>query len=246
MLTERLVAHRGYQALYPENTRLSLSRAIDAGALNIETDVLFSADGHPVLYHDALMQRVSGLNKAVHLLPLSDLLNCPACEPERLGDQYRGEKVARLEELGYLLSEHPDVTAFVELKRTGLHIVGAAAAFASVTGILQPVIDRVVLISFDREFIEYAHRQRFPRLGFVLDQWGDLELPTVTMVRPEFLFCNREKIPGSEDLNLPYSKLVLYEVADPEQGVALLHRGADMIETFDIGGMLKGLAHHAL
>ena len=37
--SKQLVAHRGYQAKYPENTVLSLNKAIGAGARFIELDV---------------------------------------------------------------------------------------------------------------------------------------------------------------------------------------------------------------
>lgn len=39
MLTDRLVAHRGYQKRYPENTLLGFTKAIEAGAHYIETDI---------------------------------------------------------------------------------------------------------------------------------------------------------------------------------------------------------------
>jgi len=246
MLAQRLVAHRGYQARYPENTLVSLRAAIAAGARFIETDVLFSADGEPVLYHDVLMQRISGLNNAIHLLNLAELVACPAHEPARLGSRHAEEKIASLTDLTGLLMANPQVTAFVELKRAGLHLVGAAHAFARVTGCLAPVIDRIVLISFDDAFIEYAHQQGFTRLGMVLKEWQERNSAAVTGIKPEFLFCDWEKIPPDCSLELPDSKLVVYEVDDPEQGVMLFHRGADMLESFDIAGMLEGLARHAL
>lgn len=246
MLAQRLVAHRGYQALYPENTLLSLSRAIEAGARYIETDILFSADGQPVLYHDVLMMRISGMKNGIHLMTLAELQRCPAFEPERLGNRYTDENIATLENLAALLQTHQDTTAFVELKRAGLHLVGAQNALEKVTAILDEVLDRVVLISFDNAFIEYAHHRGFSRLGMVLQQWQDLAAPVVSAIQPEFVFCDQEKIPGDVSLDLPNTKLVVYEVTDPEQAVDLFQRGADMVETFDIAGMLNGLAHHAL
>ena len=47
-----LVAHRGLQSRYPENTILALKKAIECGAKYIELDIQFSSDCLPVIYHD--------------------------------------------------------------------------------------------------------------------------------------------------------------------------------------------------
>jgi len=53
---EHLVAHRGWQRRYPENTLPAIKGALDAGARYIEVDVQLSADGVPVLFHDRTLQ----------------------------------------------------------------------------------------------------------------------------------------------------------------------------------------------
>lgn len=246
MLTDRLVAHRGYQKCYPENTLLSLTKAIEAGAHYIETDILFSSDHHPVLYHDALMTRISGVENAIHLLPLSELIQLPASEPERLGELFNTETIAPLSELVALLSAHPEVTAFIELKRSGLHIEGFENAYNIITQVLQPVIKQCVLISFSDEFIHYAWQQGFPRLGVVLKQWDELTSDVITDIQPEFIFCDAEMIPAEACLDNIESKTVIYEIDNPEHAIDWFNRGADMIETFDYGGIIEGLSHHAL
>ena len=96
----KLVAHRGYQAKYPENTALSLIKAIEAGALFIELDVQFSGDRLPIIYHDTDLQRVSGQSGSVLTATRDELLSCPAYEPQRLGDTFKGEKISPLESSG--------------------------------------------------------------------------------------------------------------------------------------------------
>jgi len=54
---EQLVAHRGLQATYPENTALSVQKAIDAGALFVEVDIQLSLDKQPMVYHDISLER---------------------------------------------------------------------------------------------------------------------------------------------------------------------------------------------
>ncbi|TNE77126.1 MAG: glycerophosphodiester phosphodiesterase [Gammaproteobacteria bacterium] len=246
MLADRLVAHRGYPKHYPENTLLGMAAAIDAGARFIETDILFSADQQPVLYHDALMTRVSGEENAIHLLTLDELVCHPASEPQRLGEQFVGQTITPLCDLVSLLEEHPDVIAFIEMKRSGLHIVGLETAYDIVTRILAPVADRCVLISFSDEFIDCAHQQGYTRLGLVLKDWEERGGDLIQRIQPEFIFCDAAKVPDGAALDDIDATLVIYEVEEPDQAIAWFERGADMVETFDIGGMLENLAHRAL
>jgi glycerophosphoryl diester phosphodiesterase len=246
MLSDRLVAHRGYQAHYPENTLLGFTKAIAAGAHFIETDILFSSDHQPVLYHDALMNRISGAENAIHLLTLSELKTYPASEPERLGDQFIDEKITTLTELVTLLSTNPQVTAFIELKRSGLHIEGIENAYNIVTKLLQTVITQCVLISFSDDFIHYAWQQGYQRLGLVLKQWDELEGDLITSIRPEFIFCDTKIVPEQITLDSIESKVVIYEVTHPENAIHWYKRGADLVETFDYGGMMSGLINRTL
>ncbi len=55
----RCIAHRGASGYAPENTRAAFDLAIAMGADAIETDVRVSVDGHPVLFHDGTVDRVS-------------------------------------------------------------------------------------------------------------------------------------------------------------------------------------------
>ena len=54
-----LIAHRGYSAIAPENTLSAFTAAISSGADGIEFDVQLSADGVPVVIHDATVYRTT-------------------------------------------------------------------------------------------------------------------------------------------------------------------------------------------
>lgn len=246
MLKDRLVAHRGFQKLYPENTLLALNKAIEAGAHYIETDIQFSADYQPVLYHDLPMKRLSGVENLISNLTLAELAHYSSHEPQRLGNSFMGEPIATLLDLVKLLADNPQVTAFVEIKRSAVVFAGIERTLSIVQEMLAAVMDRAVLISFDYPFIAHAHAMGYPRLGFVLQQWSDLETIEIAAVTAEFLFCDQDKIPPEASLNNLTSKLVVYEVDDPETAIALFERGVDMIETFDIGGILHSLGKHSI
>lgn len=54
------IAHRGFSGLYPENTMLSFSKAIELGVDAIEIDVQSSKDGVLMIFHDEDLQRTTG------------------------------------------------------------------------------------------------------------------------------------------------------------------------------------------
>lgn len=239
---DRLVAHRGYRHHYPENSLLALRKAVEHGAQYIEVDVLFSADGLPVLYHDTLMQRLSGRDSAVHLESFQTLLDTPLHEPERFGERFVGETVAPLTALTQLLQQHPDVTAFVEMKRAGLLHMGTGAALLAVRTALQPVLPQTVLISFDYDAVAQARALDFPAVGIVLVEWEDAGSAAALASRPDWIFCDVQKVPVTADLATLPAPVAVYEVSDTAGAHYWLGRGAAAIETFDIVGVAKGPA----
>lgn len=54
----KIIAHRGFSGMYPENTRLAFDKALDQDCDAIEIDVQLSKDGVPLLYHDDDLQRL--------------------------------------------------------------------------------------------------------------------------------------------------------------------------------------------
>lgn len=246
MLKSRLVAHRGYQRLYPENTLLAIDKAIAAGAQHIELDVMFSADGVPVMYHDQNMRRISDIDMDIDQLAASELLQTPAFEPMRLGNRYSSECIAPLSALSSHLESRPDLTFFVEAKRNGIRFMGIDKALNALEDALAPIQQHTVLISFDKDFIAAARARSWPAVGIVLESWNDLQHPIMDTVKPDYLFVSQRHIPERASLDLDDALLVVYEIGDPELAIQWFRRGADMVETFDIGGLLTELAHRAL
>ncbi len=59
------IAHRGEPGGHIENTLDSFQAAIDAGAPMLEIDVRLTADGRPVVIHDADLTRIWGVDAPV-------------------------------------------------------------------------------------------------------------------------------------------------------------------------------------
>lgn len=242
LTSQLLVAHRGYQAKYPENTQLSLLKAIEAGASYIELDVQFSADKQPVIYHDINLQRVSGIEGYVNKLDREQLLSIPAYEPKRLGDKYHDETISPLEALTAILQDNPHVTAFVELKEESIKHCGREYLLQSVMAILDAVAKQTVVMSFDYQLAQMAREAEWPHVGLVLKNWQDLNHQQIVASKPDYIYTNHLIIPPNAAMSdykvLDNSRLVAYEVGNKDLALALINRGVDMLETFDIAGLL--------
>ncbi len=241
MFRDRLVAHRGYQKLYPENTLLGYQKAIEAGALYLETDIQFSADLQPVLYHDARLNRISGLKGKINDLPLEALVKLPAYEPLRFGQTFSSETITPLVALVHLLVKHPEVNAYIEVKQEAIDFAGIEAAYAAISQCLSPVISQCCLISYHYRFIKYARDKGSQACGVVLKNWRDLSNPLIKSIQPDTIFCHYKKIPKKTRLDQLDLETVLFEIADAAQALYWLDRGASKIETFDIGAIIQGM-----
>ena len=69
----RVIAHRGYSAVYPENTMTAFRKAVESGADGIELDVHLSSDGEVMVIHDESLKRTTGRDAHVSDLTRSEL-----------------------------------------------------------------------------------------------------------------------------------------------------------------------------
>jgi len=153
--------------------------------------------------------------------------------------------VTRLAELGHLLVRQPEVTAFVELKRSSIERFGIDTLLTLVRRSLKPALAQCILISYSLEALLAARRQGWSRIGAVIDQWDEHGQELIAKISPQFLFCDVDGLPREGQLQIDGTKLVIFEVADPRVALALAARGVDFIETFAVGEMLQELSRHA-
>jgi glycerophosphoryl diester phosphodiesterase len=69
----QVIAHRGSSGEAPENTLASLHLAGQQGAKWVEIDVILSADGVPVIFHDDYLSRTTDGDGLIHKTPLNEL-----------------------------------------------------------------------------------------------------------------------------------------------------------------------------
>lgn len=82
------IAHRGFSGLYPENTMIAFTEAINAGCDGIETDLHMTKDGVLVLCHDETIDRTTDGTGYIREYNFSELQRFNA----------GGEKIPNLEE----------------------------------------------------------------------------------------------------------------------------------------------------
>jgi glycerophosphoryl diester phosphodiesterase len=233
----QLVAHRGYQKHFPENTLLAIHKAIEAGALFVECDVQLSAEGVPIVYHDDTLQRMSAQSGAVAGKTWAELQSFPAHEPQRFAEKFRDEKIASLAALAQLIQKYPQVHFYVELKEEAIQHHGIDVCLKQLARVLEPVMSQCTLISFGLQALAQARSAGFPRVGAVLRDWKTRD-EAITALDATVMFINKKRIPG-KDMITAACPVIVYEVDHPQEAQRLLQRGAAKIETFAIGEMLK-------
>jgi glycerophosphoryl diester phosphodiesterase len=236
MNVANVVAHRGYSARYPENTRLSLEQAIAAGAKYIELDVQLSSDGVPIIIHDDNLQRTSGLNASVLESLWVDLQTVCVGEVDRLGEVHAYESLSPLAVLVDILNAHPEVHAFVELKEESLNHFGRAEMLQQVMTVIAPVYSQCSIISFDAEVLPLVRRDYGGQIGWVISRWSDEQRAIAEQIKPEILICNYSKIdtplwPGNW-------QWFLYEIIEAELALQWVDKGVKYIEGMELQELL--------
>lgn len=74
----RIMGHRGAKALAPENTLASIKAAAETGVRWVEFDVMLTADGVPVLFHDETLKRTTGASGAMAAAPFAEVRSLDA------------------------------------------------------------------------------------------------------------------------------------------------------------------------
>lgn len=238
MQRDHLIAHRGWQRRFPENTLPSIQGALDAGARYIEIDVQLSADGVPVLFHDRTLNRLCRQGGPIHHFTHAQLRQFSAYEPDRFGERFLGTSIAPLSEVAQLIAAHPDAHLFLEVKGLAVLECGNSAVVDALEPCLDLLGERCTLISFAHEFLQYACARGYTRVGPVLNHWSENDKPAVRDLNPAVVFCDVAELPTHGDLSALPFPLAVYEVDKPAEVSALLQRGVRWVETFAIGELL--------
>ncbi|MCL6620911.1 MAG: hypothetical protein K6T55_02315 [Syntrophobacterales bacterium] len=105
-----IMGHRGAAGLEPENTLLSIRRALELGVTAVEVDVHLSRDGRLVVIHDDTVDRTTNGRGRVRDLTFAEL---------RRLDAGKGERLPSLEEVADLVAHRAHLVVEVKAPEAG-------------------------------------------------------------------------------------------------------------------------------
>jgi len=150
------VGHRGASYLAPENTLASIQLAWELGADAAECDVMLTADGKVVLFHDKNTKNLCGVNLSVKESTWDELSSLVVIPRETNLPEYNGETIPLLQDVLATIPE--DRMLVIEIK-TGPEILPS----------LKQVISEhwkqgnISFIAFDFETIKQA-KKLYPKV----------------------------------------------------------------------------------
>ena len=238
----QLIAHRGNAAEFPENTLPAFESAIELGVRNVEFDVQLTSDTVPVVFHDSDLQRVSDRPESIHDLPWAELAEIPVGEISRLGRAHAFTCAPSLAQVVDAIARWDDVTAFVEVKRASLRRFGHSIVLTRIADVLQPVLDKCVLISFDLPAVRILRQMTGARIGWVLEKYDAASQRKVLDLGPDFVFCNFERVPAEATRLWPGPwQWAMYEVRDLATALHCQALGATHVESMTVRAMQAAL-----
>lgn len=222
------IAHRGGAWESPENSRIAFQHAVDLGFTYIETDVRATADGVPVVFHDASLDRTTSMNGRIRDLPWREVRSA----------RIHGRQPIMT--LAQLLDEFPGIRFNLDLKEGNaidpfVEVMRAAGAW-----------DRVVVGSFSHARLTRARRIGGRRLATsqspreIAKLWlaargrgGRYRPPPATYVQVPPAFGGRTVV-DTALLQVAHAcgwGVHVWTIDDPDEMVRLLDLGVDGIMT---------------
>ena len=237
-----LIGHRGAAAEAPENTLASFRRAAEAGARWVEFDVKLSADGVPIVIHDARLDRTTSGRGLVRACPFAAIRKLDA--GSWFDRRFAGERVPSLDEAVALCLDL-GLGINVELKPCpGLAETTARAAIDTLTRHGAPRDGRVLISSFEPRCLAIAQTlaPALPRghlCGFVPRDWpAALARYGCTTLHANQLRISRRRLAA---LRAAGARILLYTVNDPGRARQLLADGATAVFTDRVTDLARAL-----
>lgn len=199
-----IAAHRGFSAIYPENTLLAVKEAVARGVDLIEVDVYLSRDGVPVIAHDQHLDRCSTGTGLVHEHTLKELKELDF--GIHRGVEYEGIKLPTLEQFLTFMKDYSEVLMDIDFKVYDKTIDTVKAAMPLIERM--GLMDRAVFNCIDCKVVSYI-TERYGRrvIGAPADyrwrvNYTDDFLKTVWGVCIPYDMLNAERVQFYRDLGI--------------------------------------------
>jgi glycerophosphoryl diester phosphodiesterase len=144
----RVIAHRGFSGVAPENTLAAVRAAINVGADMAEIDVTLTSDGEVVVIHDATLQRTTNGGGEVLRFSLADLGRLDA--GSWFSPEFTGERIPTLDTILAEVDDRILLNVEIKSEAVGLGVVNKVAAAIRA----RMMTDEIVVSSFTPEALE--------------------------------------------------------------------------------------------
>lgn len=220
----QLIAHRGASCEEPENTMVSVSKALEIGVDFVEIDVHLSGDGVPVVIHDHTFCRTTNAVKGRHVResPYHEIMAFDA------GSWHRGQPTdVRVPSLEDVLAYHFNGTGLmIDMKEDRNHDLSAA-----VMGLLEKYqVKHAYIASFSTKTLTYF-MEKYPDqpvLGLVdqMDQVNNFRNIGVSHYAVDYRI-----LPPQQKILYPDERIWTFTVDDIKIAKDLIAIGVDGIIT---------------
>lgn len=206
----QIFAHRGYSALYPENTMLAFIEADKAGADGIELDVQLTKDGEIVVIHDERVDRTTNGKGFVKDFLYKDL--------RKLNIQYKNktelqrESIPSLREVFEWMTTN-QIICNIELKNGEFPYEGMEEKVIEMIHSFN-MLNRVIISSFNHYSLVYCYRidnqiETAPLFSEGLYMpWVYAQSIGAKGIHPKYTIARSELVKASEDYGIavrPYT-----------------------------------------
>lgn len=174
------INHRGYNVSAPENTIPAFVMSKARGYNYVECNVSFTADGIPVLLHDATIDRTSDGTGAVKEMTYEELLQYDFGSWK--GSEYAGTKIPTFDEF-MSLCKSIGLHAYIELKSNDEYTEEQIAQIVRIVN-SKGMRGHVTYISFNKLFLHYVKKvDKQARLGYLLSDLTQFDAEAVKELR---------------------------------------------------------------
>ena len=227
-----IASHRGGGATAPENTLPAVSAALAGGFEYVEVDVALTADGHPVLMHDARVDRTTNGTGRLDSLTLAEVRALDA--GSWFDPSFAGTRVPTLVEFLDLLAQSGG-RAIIELKGEW----DAAAADRALAEVMsRDLAARVAIASFDARSLALsaAASDVVPRL-LILKHLPKDVVTAIQQAGARGIIVDRKAVLARPEivdaLHAEGTRVVVYTLNKDAQWDAVTALGVDGIVTDD-------------
>ena len=234
-----IIAHRGFSAEAPENTLAAIGAAIRAGATAAEFDLRATADGTPVLFHDATLKRTTNGTGAIGDSTIEGLRSLDA--GSWFSKEFADEPIPTFAAALVFIGDQLD-RIYVEIKAVGaLENVDRIAEVAGASGLL----DRIIFIAMDWTFLDRIRVvEPLAAVGYIVRTTKELKT-AVELAKDD----ERAMIDFDKRLLLKYPSIVeplvelgipmaAWTVDDPVEAATLLSMGVTRLTTNQVGRLV--------